>query len=151
MKYLITAAAISVFTLSGCGGSAGGSTSSNTANTNAKNTNSNGFTNVDANNLPPGLSASPITPGTNTAPGIPANSANVPKGATPTPGIPDPKTLGKPVKPGATPTPGIPSPEEIRRQMQQKGPSNVNTPGPPPSGESMMRGRKQPKPVNQKP
>lgn len=89
--------------------------------------------NVDANNLPPGLSASPMAPPPNGAPGIPinANSAvnTVPEGTTPTPGIPDPKTAAQPMKPGATPTPGIPDPETLKRQMEQlrrSGAANVN-------------------------
>lgn len=145
-RSIITAAAFSTLLLSGCGGA--GVTNSNVANSN-NNTNGNGLQKVDANNLPPGLSASPITPTANATPGIPAPAnANVPKGATPTPGIPDPKDIGKPLKPGATPTPGIPSPEEIRRQLQQQRPSNVNAPGPTPSDGSMMKSRKEQRPVN---
>lgn len=79
-------------------------------------------------NLPEGLSTSPV-PITGTTPGIPeANKVNmnaVPKGATPTPGIPDPKEANKPFKPGATPTPGIPDPETLKKQMNQPA-SNVN-------------------------
>ena len=104
---------------------------------------------VDNNNLPEGLSASPVPPSSNTTPGIPdpkvANA--VPKGATPTPGIPDPAELRKPFKPGATPTPGIPSPEEIRRQMNRPA-TNVNAPLPAGSDTMMMKGRKSPRPVN---
>jgi hypothetical protein len=44
----------------------------------------------------------------------------MPKGATPTPGIPDPKTIGKtPVPKGATPTPGIPDPKVLKEQMNK--------------------------------
>ena len=87
-----------------------------------------GNVSVDANNLPEGLSASPVPPSTNTTPGIPDPKVanNVPKGATPTPGIPSPDELKKPFKPGATPTPGIPDPETLRKQMQRQG--NVNAP-----------------------
>jgi|SRR5215204_5231727 len=123
------------------------------------NTNSNANTNqvigvgnvaVDANNLPEGLSTSPLPPSANTTPGIPAaNSVNVnTKGATPTPGIPDPETLKKPMKPGATPTPGIPSPEELRRQLQQRSNVNVNEPPPASDDSMMMKSRKSPRPVN---
>lgn len=97
----------------GCGGSAPANSISNSN----INTNSNAFVNVDPVNLPPGLSTSPVPPSNASTPGIPAVIANIPKGATPTPGIPSPEELKKPVKPGVTPTPGIPSPEELRRQM----------------------------------
>lgn len=67
-----------------------------------------------------------------------------PKG-TPTPGIPDPRDIGKPAKPGATPTPGIPDPATLKKQMEeirkQLG-SNSNQPQPPPPGAGdgqMMR------------
>ena len=105
----------------GCGGSA-------PANANA-NSNTNHTTTLDPANLPPGLSASPVPPSSNSTPGIPANLTQLPKGATPTPGIPDPATIKKGFKPGATPTPGIPSPEEIRRQMNNPGSINI-----PPAG-----------------
>jgi hypothetical protein len=105
------------------------------------NTNTAGVGNVavDANNLPEGLSTTPIQPSGNSTPGIPdpANANKLPVGGTPTPGIPDPANLRKPFKPGATPTPGIPSPEEMRRQMQRNN-SNV-------SGETMMK-KSTPKP-----
>jgi hypothetical protein len=129
----------------------GSSTDTNT-NTNA-NTNQivgTGNVSVDANNLPEGLSTSPIPPSADTTPGIPDPKVanNVPKGATPTPGIPDPETLKKPFKPGATPTPGIPSPEELRRQMQRSVNVNVNAPSSATSDPPMMKGRKSPGPVN---
>ncbi len=95
----------------GCGGSAPANSNSNS------NGNINGVVNANPANLPPGLSTSPIEPSNASTPGIPAVVANVPKGATPTPGIPSPEELKKPMKPGVTPTPGIPSPEEMRRQM----------------------------------
>ncbi|MBP7475173.1 MAG: hypothetical protein KA810_07940, partial [Pyrinomonadaceae bacterium] len=98
-----------------CGGAA------NTANTNAStgaNTTATNpapvAVNLDPANLPPGLSASPIQQPAN-VPGVNSNGA-VPKGATPTPGIPDGSKI-RPAKPGATPTPGIPSPEEIRKML----------------------------------
>lgn len=97
----------------GCGGSAPANSNSNIN----ININSNGAVKVDPANLPPGLSTSPIPPSNASTPGIPAVIANMPKGATPTPGIPSPEEIKKPVKPGVTPTPGIPSPEELRRQM----------------------------------
>lgn len=132
-----------ILTTLGCGSAAD---SNNGANTNALANNTNGFRQLDANNLPPGLSASPIAPGTNTTPGIPppSNVVNaIPKGTTPTPGIPDPKTANKMMKPGATPTPGIPDPANMRRQLEQRN-SNMSSPPPPPpgSGETMMRSKK---------
>jgi hypothetical protein len=48
----------------------------------------------------------------------------MPKGTTPTPGIPDPKTMNKPVPKGATPTPGIPDPKVLKEQMNK--PVNKN-------------------------
>jgi hypothetical protein len=120
--------------------------SNSNANFNANQVVGVGNVNVDPNNLPEGLSASPVPPSSNTTPGIPdPKAANaVPKGTTPTPGIPSAEELKKGMKPGATPTPGIPSPDEIRRQMQ----GNANAGTPTTSGESMMRSRKSPRPVN---
>ena len=105
-----------------------------------------GNVNVDANNLPEGLSTSPIPPSANTTPGIPdpKEAANVPKGATPTPGIPDPANLRKPFKPGATPTPGIPDPETLRRQMQRN--TNMTAPPPVQGDVPMMKKRATPTP-----
>ena len=127
-----------------------GSASESNVNVNVNQNASNGNAVViDANNLPEGLSASPVPPSANTTPGIsdPKVANAVPKGATPTPGIPDLAELRKPFKPGATPTPGIPSPEEIRRQMSRPA-TNVNTPPPAGSDTMMMKGRKSPRPVN---
>lgn len=103
-----------------------GSTPANNANGN-----SNGAVKLDNNNLPPGLSTSPVPITGTPTPGIPASPMSVPKGATPTPGIPSAEELKKPMKPGVTPTPGIPSPEEIRKQMGMQ-PKD----GTPPSGSS---------------
>ncbi|MCS6873704.1 MAG: hypothetical protein N2Z23_01550 [Pyrinomonadaceae bacterium] len=89
---------------------------------------------VKEKDLPPEFSANPL-PVQGQTPGIPEPSkiTEVPKGPTPTPGIPDIKELNKPFKPGKTPTPGIPSPEEIKRQLNTpvdinvvNQPSNVN-------------------------
>ena len=106
-----------------------GACASSGSNSNSNSNQSAGVGNVsvDANNLPEGLSASPMPPSTNTTPGIPdpKEANNVPKGATPTPGIPSPDELKKPFKPGATPTPGIPDPETLRKQMQRQVNANV--------------------------
>lgn len=117
-----------------------GTTETTNSNRAANNTSANRIQNVDPNNLPPGLSASPV---------VPVNSVNAVNsaapGATPTPGIPDPKTIGKPVKPGATPTPGIPDPATLKKQMEiirRQMNSNTNQPQPPPAGAGdgqMMR------------
>ena len=97
-------------------------------------------------NIPPEFSMSPIPPSANTTPGISANGVTaLPKGATPTPGIPDPKLANRKMKPGATPTPGIPDPETLRRQMQGLERPNVN--GVEPPGGGMMM-KKKPQPVN---
>ena len=127
---------ISAAIIGGCS-SSGGNT-----NTNANLGAGTGNVAVDANNLPEGLSASPMPPSTNTTPGIPppGQANNVPKGATPTPGIPSPEELRKPMKPGATPTPGIPPADELRKQMQRQ--TNVNAP---PADDTPMMKKK---PVN---
>ena len=100
----------------GCGGE---SPANSTANAKA-NTNTNAVTPVrlDPANMPPGLSATPITP----AP----NAADANKPMTPTPGIPSPAEMKKAAKQGTTPTPGIPSPEEMRKAFG-KPPSSSNT------------------------
>ena len=93
--------------------------------------NTNANTNVIVNNptnLPPGFSTSPVPPSSNTTPGIPApgniNISNGAKGAT-TPGIPDPANINK-VPRGVTPTPGIPA-NSLKRQGNPPL-SEVNTP-----------------------
>lgn len=137
MKFLICFVGCSLIAMTvGCG-------PAETSNSNgaANRAGANRIQNVNASELPPGLSASPIAPVAN------VNAVNsAPRGATPTPGIPDPKTLGKPMKPGATPTPGIPDPETLKKQMEQMRKamnSNANRPPqPPPPGAgdgSMMK------------
>jgi hypothetical protein len=110
------------FILAGCG-----EPSSTNINVNATTANSNAAVKLDPANLPDGLKPEAIPPSANTTPGIPPSVTNLPKGATPTPGIPDLATIKKGVKPGATPTPGIPSQEEIRKSMGQS-PTDVNKP-----------------------
>jgi hypothetical protein len=72
----------------------------------------------------------------------------MPKGATPTPGIP--ANANRPLKPGATPTPGIPDQETIRRQMQGLDTTNLNA-APSANTPMMMRrkGVRRPGNVNQ--
>jgi len=85
---------------------------------------------IDPNNMPPGLSTTPLPMTGTPIPGIPTNgNVMVPKGTKPTPGIPSEQELKKGLKPSANSTPGIPSQEEIRRMLNQ---SNVK----PPSGDA---------------
>ncbi len=126
---IVTLIFVAVSSAFGCGGGA-------PVNSTANSVNSNATIKLDPANMPPGLSASPVQPGANT-PGIPANVSPLPKGATPTPGIPSPAELKKPFKPGATPTPGIPDPATLRKQMGMP-PLNVNAPPAPKAGEVPM-------------
>lgn len=116
----------------GCGGSAPANSNSNKAAANV----GTGPVNVDPANMPAGISTAPVQPSANTTPGIPATNVAVPKGATPTPGIPSPEELKKGIKPGTTPTPGIPSPEELKKAMSGKLPANA--PPPPAPGDAPM-------------
>ncbi|MEO5859696.1 MAG: hypothetical protein ABIR33_12185 [Pyrinomonadaceae bacterium] len=154
MKILMCSVSFAILLmLAGCGSTPEANSNTVAANTNLSNSR---IQNVDASNLPPAPSASPLAPTANSAPGIstPVNTVNsVSKGATPTPGIPDPSTLGKPSKPGATPTPGIPDPATMKKQMEEirkRLNSNSNQPQPPPppgAGDGQMM-RKQRKIVN---
>ena len=131
LKFCVVAAALLVLAISfACGSSGPANSATNSAAANSSNT-----VKMDPANMPEGLSPN-LPPASNGSPtpGIPANLGPLPKGATPTPGIPDPATLKKGLKPGLTPTPGIPSPEELRKQMGMK-PANVNTP----TGAPMMK------------
>ena len=97
----------------GCGGAANSTPNAN------KNSNANTAVNLAPSNVLPVPAATPST--TSTEPAV------MPKGGTPTPGIPSPEEMKKLHKPGATPTPGIPSPSEIKR-IYSNPPPNVNTP-----------------------
>lgn len=93
----------------------------------------NGNTTADQTNLPEGISTKPLPVNGERPPGIPdtANiNAPVQKGATPTPGIPDPKTIGKtPMPKNTPPIPGIPDEETLRKQLNQmRGNSNAAPP-----------------------
>lgn len=130
LKLSVTGTAMLLAALSfGCGSSGPTNSATNTA---AQNSNT---VKLDPANMPEGLTPN-ATPASNGSPipGIPANLGPLPKGATPTPGIPSAEQLKKGIKPGLTPTPGIPSPEELRKQMGLK-PANVNTP----TGGPMMK------------
>ena len=93
----------------------------------------------DQSNLPEGISTKPLTNEERPA-GIPETSnlnANVPPGGTPTPGIPDPKTIGKtPMPKGTPPIPGIPDEETLKKQMNQMKGANSNTAKPPQNGSN---------------
>ena len=121
----------------GCGGGAPVNSNSNKPAANV----GTGPVNVDPANMPAGISTVPVQPSANTTPGISAANTAVPKGATPTPGIPSPEELKKGIKPGATPTPGIPSPEELKKAMSGKLPTNAPLP-PPPGDAPMMKSTK---------
>ncbi|MEP7214157.1 MAG: hypothetical protein ABI791_13850 [Acidobacteriota bacterium] len=136
-KLLITLLCSTVAVASAC------STATPSANTNTA-SNSNVTVTIDAKDLPPGFSTSPLPTSANSTPGIPpANQVAVEPKGTPTPGIPDSKTMSKPFKPGATPTPGIPDAATLRRQMSQPA-ANVNAPSVPGSEIQMMKGKKRP-------
>jgi hypothetical protein len=146
MKFLIVALVIgSSLVAAGCGSAPAANSNTAAANSNMSVGNTR-LQNVDPKDLPPGLSANQAAPSGNSVPGIsPANANVIPKGTTPTPGIPDPATLGKPAKPGATPTPGIPDPATLKKQMEEMRRqlnSNSNQPQLPPPGAGdgqMMR------------
>jgi hypothetical protein len=119
----------------GCG--AAGTSNSNTG------TNTNGPIEIklDPNNMPAGLSTSPIpTPADGKLPeGISINGAP-PQSRGPIPGIPSPDQLKKGIKPGTKSTPGIPDPETLRKQLGYPS-ANVN---PPPNGATMMKSKRKP-------
>ena len=108
-------------------------------NTNVYLTNSNSANADNSANIPPVVD-SPVNANVNsneanspiasTTPGIPPvnGMSPLPKGTTPTPGIPSAANANKLVKPGVTPTPGIPDPETLRRQMQGLETPNMNVP-----------------------
>jgi hypothetical protein len=140
---LFTALAVSAGLLA-CGPATSNNGNGNTAVVNAVDNAGIPNGNVNANGF------APVSPVTNTTPGIPpANAITPPKGATPTPGIPAPGNVNKPIKPGATPTPGIPDQETIRRQLQGIDSTNMNAPA---KGDMMqMRPMKRGKGLNGKP
>lgn len=111
----------------GCGGGA----PANNANANknaAVNGVGSGPIKLDPANMPEGINPQPVQPSANTTPGIPATNTVLPKGGTPTPGIPSPEELKRGIKPGVTPTPGIPSPAEMKKAMQGKPATSMPPP-----------------------
>ncbi|HQU94095.1 MAG TPA: hypothetical protein PLK77_17490, partial [Pyrinomonadaceae bacterium] len=121
----------------GCGSSPAAN-SNTAANSNVSNSR---VQNVNANELPPGLSASPIANANDAHPiPSPANVANsspkakpVNRGETPTPGIPDPATLKTQM-------------EEIRKRLNSN--SNQSQPPPPPGAGDGQMMRKKPRMSN---
>lgn len=88
--------------------------------TNANTVGANGIQNINAEDLPPGFSTSPVPMSANSTPGIPGpndvNANKVPTGNIP--GIPDTNKMGRTPQPKNTPPiPGIPDQETIKRQM----------------------------------
>lgn len=116
----------------GCGAS--GTSNSNTS------TNTSGPVEIklDPNNLPPGLSATPLSINGKLPEGITVNAVPPVPGRTPTPGIPSAEQLKKGIKPSTRSTPGIPDPETLRKQLGYP-PANFNAP---PKGNIMMKNRK---------
>lgn len=121
--------AAAVLTSAGCG-------ASGTSNTNTS-TNANIAREIklDPNNLPEGLSSTPLPINANgkMPEGISINGAPPAPGRTPTPGIPSPEKLKKGIKPSTKSTPGIPDAETLRKQLGYP-PANAAPPG-----ETMMK------------
>jgi hypothetical protein len=89
---------------------------------------------LDPNNLPAGLSATPLAINANNMPaGITIDGAPPPPGRKPTPGIRSAEELKKGVKPTSRSTPGIPDAETLRKQLGYP-PANAA-----PRGETMMK------------
>jgi len=130
-----------------------GSSPANNANVYLTNTNS---VNIANNANVPAVIDAPVNANVNSTeanspiasatPGIaPINAMTpLPKGATPTPGIPSAANANKIAKPGVTPTPGIPDAETLRRQMQGLDTTNINAA---PGGDMRMM-KKTRRPVN---
>lgn len=103
-QILIVSALLSAAVLAfGCGGGSGQNSSG------------------ESGEMPEGINTRPLETGTNSTPGIPANSGvnTVPGGPATTPGIPANSNAAKILPKGATPTPGIPDEETIRRQLKR--------------------------------
>ena len=127
IKVIVIAIALAVSF--GCG--AAGTSNSNTS----TNTNAPVEIKLDPDNMPPGLSATPLPMNGKLPEGISINAA-APPGRTPTPGIPSAEEIKKGVKIGRTPIPGIPDPETLRKQM---GYPSANVNATPRSDQTMMK------------
>ena len=105
--------------------------------TNANVVSANAVRNINAADLPPGFSTSPV-PMTGSTPGIPGpndvNANKVPTGNIP--GIPNTNKMGKTPQPKVTPSiPGIPDQETIKKQMNTPL-KDVNVVNNPPKSQS---------------
>jgi hypothetical protein len=103
-------------------GLACGSSDNTSSNANSANTAGNGPVVItNPANMPEGLSNKPVEPSGNATPGIPdPKSVNTNNRPANVPGISDANGMMKQLPKGTTPTPGIPSPEQIKKQMNQK-------------------------------
>lgn len=127
-------------------------TSSDAPTANANTMVTNGIQNMNAAELPPGFSTSPIPMNGNAAtPGIPdprdANANKVPVGDIP--GIPDTNKMGKTPQPKNTPPiPGIPDEKTIKEQMNTplKDVNIVNNPS-----KTQTSANNQPRNANRQP
>lgn len=97
---------------------------------NSANSAGNGVVTINPANMPEGLSTKPVEPSGNATPGIPdPKSINTNSKPANVPGISDANGMLKQLPKGTTPTPGIPSPDQIKKQMNQKVDiSEVNDP-----------------------
>jgi hypothetical protein len=108
-------------------------TSSDTTNSNVANANIavNGpIVITNQANLPEGISTKPVEPSSNSTPGIPdPQTVNANLKPANVPGISDANGMLKTLPKGTTPTPGIPSPEQLKKMQQRKVDiSEVNDP-----------------------
>lgn len=126
-KILFGLIILSAFLAVACGGNE--PTNSNVAN--AVNANSgNAVVITNPANMPEGLSTKPAEPSGNSTPGIP-NPKEVNVNAKPAnvPGISDANGMLKTLPKGTTPTPGIPSAEQLKKMQERKVDINeVNDP-----------------------
>jgi hypothetical protein len=93
-------------------------TSTNSANANSS---ANGVVITNPANMPEGLSTKPVEPSGNATPGIPdpktVNANTKPANVA---GISDANGMVKQLPKGTTPTPGIPSPDQLKKMQNQK-------------------------------
>lgn len=89
--------------------------------------NPNPNSNTNQANLPAEFSNKPLAPSGDSTPGIPANpNVSIDPNGTPTPGIPHPANVNK-VPRGTTPTPGIPDEKTLKQQMRSVVNGTVNS------------------------
>lgn len=148
MKVFVVSIITSSVLFAGCGSASDANSNAAANNSGISNTR---LQNVDPKDLPPGLSASPLAPAANGAPGPgPINAANGNVKGASTPGLPDPANVAKPAKPGDPRPEGIPDDATMKKQMEEirkRLNSNSNQPQPPPppgasDGQMMRKQRK---------